>query len=138
MRLLLLLWIPLYIWSNTIDQQIEAIQKAPLKKRFEMMNAFKKEIIRMHEAERIKAIEKLKQVTQSPYGARALEEIKQKQKDMTKQRPHLTNRPKAKTGAKQHFQRQIENQVEEQLDMQVEEEIENAIENHLEDSQNDD
>ena len=59
-----------------IDAQIEAIQNAPADERFKLMNAFKKEIIRMQETSRIEAMGKLKSITQSPHSNRILEELK--------------------------------------------------------------
>ena len=39
-----------------IDAKIEAIQNAPVEERFILMNEFKKEILYMHDQERIRAI----------------------------------------------------------------------------------
>lgn len=43
-----------------IDQTIEAIRKASPQEREQLMQLFKKEVLRMQEEERIKAIKKLK------------------------------------------------------------------------------
>ena len=66
--------------SANIDAQIEAIQNASIEKHFKLMNAFKKEVLSMHEKERIDAIKKLKSITQSKHSKRALEELKDHEK----------------------------------------------------------
>lgn len=48
----------------SIDDEIEAIQKAPIEKRFKLMNALKKRIVQMKEEKRMTTIEKLQSVTQ--------------------------------------------------------------------------
>jgi len=58
-----------------MDREIEAIRKAPIAKRFKLMNAFKKEIIKMQEKERLIAIRKLKNMNKSKYANRALKEL---------------------------------------------------------------
>lgn len=62
--------------SANIDAQIDAIKHASVKERFKLMNAFKKNLIKMNEKERIKAMMKL---TNSKKAKQALDEIKKKQ-----------------------------------------------------------
>jgi len=93
-----------------MDSEIEAIRKAPVSQRFKLMNAFKKKIIKMQEKERIKAIVKLKNISKSKHGSRALEELKQQQQNKS--------------------ERYIEDATEAQ--------IENATENQLEFDHDDD
>jgi len=140
MKYLLIIILTLSCFATNIDKQIEAIRNAPVEKRFELMNAFKKEIIKMHEEERIKAIGKLKSVTKSKYGNRALKEIKSKQAQIDKkQRYGQKHKRKHKSSVtEKYLESHIENQIEEHIGTQVEEEIENEIENQIEDEQDDD
>ncbi len=62
---LLILLIPLVLWGD-IDAQIEAIQKAPIKERYKLMNAFKNKVIKMREEERLQALQKLQKKTNTP------------------------------------------------------------------------
>ena len=48
-----------FISASSIDEEIKAIQSAPMKKRFKLMNAFKKRLIQMKENERIDTLKKL-------------------------------------------------------------------------------
>ena len=59
-----------------IDARIDAIQKAPLEERFRLMNQFKEEISHMNEEARIHAITKLKSITHSEHGQKAIKELK--------------------------------------------------------------
>ena len=59
LRFLLCLSLSLHVLYADIDTQIEAIQNASVEERFKLMNAFKKNLIKMKEKERIKAIHKL-------------------------------------------------------------------------------
>ena len=58
---LLLITLCLYGAEPSIDEQIEAIQSAPLEKRHEMMNTLKRTIATMNTLERQKAIGRLQQ-----------------------------------------------------------------------------
>jgi hypothetical protein len=60
-----ILWIFLIssLYSN-IDEEIDKIQKAPIKDRYKLMNILKEKIVKMKEEERLKSISKLKLVTQ--------------------------------------------------------------------------
>lgn len=64
-----------------IDAQIEAIKQAPVSERFKLMNAFKKNLIKMKEEERIRALKKLTIHTSSKHANKALGEIKNKKQD---------------------------------------------------------
>lgn len=111
--LLLLIFLVLGFSINLcadMDSEIEAIRKAPISERFKLMNAFKKKIIKMQEKERIDAISKLKDISKSKYGSRALKELKQRQQNKS--------------------ERYIENATEAQ--------IENATENQMEYDHDDD
>jgi len=75
LTILLIALLPVLMISADIDTQIEALKKAPPEKRFEIMNALKREIIKLKSEERIKAIKRLKDITQSPNAKRVLSEI---------------------------------------------------------------
>ncbi len=49
----------------SIDEQIEAIKKAPPKKRVAMMNALKQKLAKMNQEQRIQAIQRMRQKMQS-------------------------------------------------------------------------
>ncbi len=154
MRLLLLILYSIVVLSaNTIDAQIEAIRKAPVAKRFELMNAFKRQLVRMQEEERIKAIHKLKNITRSKHGNRAIKEIKTRQRaidrnkhrsrhQLTKERMQEQHRQEVQDRTERTVDREIENHIEEQLETQIENHIEEGveyeIENQLEDEHDDD
>jgi hypothetical protein len=59
-----------------IDEQIKAIRNAPIEKRFELMNAFKKELILMKETERIQALKKLTVHSKKQDANKVLEALK--------------------------------------------------------------
>ena len=63
-----------------IDAQIDAIKNASVKERFKLMNAFKRELIKMKEEERIKAITKLSEKSNKAHAKKALDELKQNAK----------------------------------------------------------
>ena len=69
----LLLSLPL---CANIDEQIKAIRNAPIEKRFELMNAFKKELIQMKEAERMLALKKLTRHSKKQDANKVLEALK--------------------------------------------------------------
>jgi hypothetical protein len=50
------------LFSN-IDDEIDKIQKAPIKERYKLMNILKEKIVKMKDDERIKSILKLQKVT---------------------------------------------------------------------------
>jgi len=66
---------------SSIDEQIELIQNASDKDRFEMMNSFKKELIKLQEEERIGAIKKLILITESNNSQEVMEELKDNSKE---------------------------------------------------------
>jgi hypothetical protein len=57
------LFCSLLLFCNSIDEEIEAIQKAPVEERYRLMNALKKRIVRMKEKKRLQSIKKLQSVT---------------------------------------------------------------------------
>ena len=63
-----------------IDAQIDAIKHASVKDRFKLMNAFKRNLIKMKEEERIKAIKKLSETSNSQQAKEALSELKENTK----------------------------------------------------------
>jgi ADP-dependent phosphofructokinase/glucokinase len=63
-----------------IDAEIEAIQHASVKERFKLMNAFKKNLIKMKEKERIEAIKKLSKRSKNKHANKVLENLKQSKK----------------------------------------------------------
>jgi len=65
-RVWMLLLMPLLLFAD-IDAEIEAIQNAPIKERFKLMNAFKQKLIKMRELEREKAIKKLTAKTENAH-----------------------------------------------------------------------
>jgi len=99
------------LWGD-IDAQIEAIQNASIEERFKLMNAFKKEIIKMREQERLQAIHQLKALTKNPHTKKGMNEIKI-------QESHTS---------------EIEKQIEEEREQAMgEHEVENISEHAIED-----
>jgi biopolymer transport protein ExbB/TolQ len=98
--LALALSLPLYA---NIDDQIEAIQKAPLSKRFKLMNAFKQELIQMKEEEQLYAIKKLKNIHKNKYKKSALKELEK----------HIQE---TKKKLEKHIEDEINNETEDQID----------------------
>ena len=88
------------LWAESIDAQIEAIQKAPVKERFKLMNALKKRLVRMKEKERVEALSKLRLSTKSASAKRAIEKVEKDTKGIS--REHLEN----------EMESHIENEVE--------------------------
>jgi len=128
-----------FLYGNSIDAQIEAIQRAPVEKRFELMNAFKHKIIQMQEQERIDAIRKLKSITKSKNGDRAIKEIQAKQRAIhQKQQRNRRGKSIQQTLNRTQIQNELEAHIENQIDEQIEEGVENEIENQLEDEHDDD
>jgi len=66
--------LPLY--AQTIDEQIRAIQNAPVAERFKRMNAFKKKLVKMKEAERIEALKKLAHSSKRKDANKVLQALK--------------------------------------------------------------
>jgi len=63
-----------------IDAQIDAIKNASVEERFKLMNAFKRNLLKMKEEERIKAITKLSEESNTTDAKKALDELKQNAK----------------------------------------------------------
>jgi len=60
-----------------IDAQIDAIKHASVEERFKLMNAFKRNLVKMKEKERIKAIQKLSEKSNNTHAKKALDELKE-------------------------------------------------------------
>ena len=76
--LLLLICSNLILYADAnIDAQIEEIKHASVKDRFKLMNAFKKNLSKMKEEERINAMTKLTIKSNNKHAKKALEELKQ-------------------------------------------------------------
>ena len=71
--ILLLFSSPLF---SDIDDLIESMQTVSDEERFEIMNRFKKEVIKLQEEERMEAMLKLISITESSNAEAVLEEIK--------------------------------------------------------------
>jgi intracellular sulfur oxidation DsrE/DsrF family protein len=80
-QIIFTLMLLLSLTTNTlvadIDADISAIKHASTKERFKLMNAFKRNLIKMKEEERIKAIKKLSQKSNTANAKKALDEMKQ-------------------------------------------------------------
>ena len=63
-----------------IDAQIDAIKNASTEERFKLMNTFKRNLLKMKEEERIKAITKLSKKSHTTYAKKALKELKKNTK----------------------------------------------------------
>jgi len=63
-KLITILYLCSILIHASIDDEIEAIQKAPVEQRFELMNALKRKITKMKEEERMNTINKLQEATQ--------------------------------------------------------------------------
>ena len=51
--------------QSDIDKRIERIRNAPIEERYKLMNALKRELIRMREEERLRIIKKLKHTSKT-------------------------------------------------------------------------
>jgi len=85
-NILLLLCSTTFILHADIDAQIDAIKNASVEERFKLMNAFKKNLIKMKKEERIKAIIKLSKKSNNTHAKKALDELNQNSK-----REHIQN-----------------------------------------------
>lgn len=86
----------------SIDDEIEAIQKAPIEQRFKLMNALKKRIVQMKEEKRMTTIEKLQSATHG--------ELIEREEDNQTQEQNSTDVSKEKIES--HTQGIIENHTE--------------------------
>jgi len=64
MRVLFFILIPISIFAD-IDAEIEAIQKAPAKERYKLMNRFKNKILKMRQKERLEALKIVQRKTKT-------------------------------------------------------------------------
>lgn len=126
----MLIIVPLYA---NIDARIEAIQNASVEERFKLMNAFKKEVVHMQEAERIDAITKLKIITRSQHSDRALKELQKHAKPTYKYKDHEISKTKERT----EVHSEQENEVEDHIESETEDYIEDETEDHIEDTTED-
>ena len=76
MRYLFLISIMVHFLYADIDTLIESMQNVSDEKRFELMNRFKKEVIKLQEEERMEAMLKLISITESNNSKAVMEEIK--------------------------------------------------------------
>lgn len=126
-----------------MDARIDAIQKAPVEERFMLMNQFKQDIAHMNEAARIDAITKLKSITQSEHGQKAIKELKHRARQTYIKQICKTKRNQERCERNELVRHQkyendieidIENEAENHTEEGVEDEIEESIENETEES----
>jgi hypothetical protein len=91
--------------ADSIDTQIEVIQKAPVSERFKLMNALKKRLVKMKEKERLEALSKLRSSTKSKSAKKAIGKVEKDTKRIVRQ--HLENE------MENHIENEVENQVQE-------------------------
>ena len=60
----ILIFFSLFLWSQTINEQIHALDKATPKERVALMNSIKEQLISMHTEKRMKTIETLQEKLQ--------------------------------------------------------------------------
>jgi len=106
MRLLFLILflVSAFSWSNSIDSEIEAIQKAPVAERFKLMNALKKKLVKMKEKERLEALSKLRASTKNKEAKKTIGVVEKHTKKIVKQQ--LEN------VMENHIENEVENQVQ--------------------------
>ena len=138
---LLLLWCSFLPLNGNIDAQIEAIQNAPVEERFILMNAFKKEVIHMQEAERIEAITKLRSITQSRHSDRAIKELQDHARPRYHRNSERVSRTKERNERRSEREYEtedhMESEVEEHIEDETEDNIESEVEDHIEDETED-
>jgi hypothetical protein len=122
--------IPLYA---NIDARIDAIQNAPVEERFMLMNAFKKEVVHMQEAERIDAITKLKSITQSRHSDRAIKELQKYAKPKYHHNSERVSKSKERTEIEYELDDDAEDHIEDESEQHIEDETEDHIESETED-----
>jgi len=105
---LLIVFFSISLFSN-IDEQIEAMENASEEERFEMMNLFKKELIKLQEEERIDAMKKLISITESNNSEEVMEELK--------------NNSNENNTLEEHIEDEIKNDIEENIENETEEDI---------------
>ena len=128
-RITLLLIGTLPLCAN-IDAQIDAIRNAPVSERFKLMNEFKKEVIHMHEQERIIAITKLQSMTRSKHSNRVIEELERHDKHANRDKVRV--RPTVTIEKENETEDHIENETEDHIENETEDHIENETEDHIE------
>jgi hypothetical protein len=109
--LILLLYTPLF---SSIDEQIEAMQHASDAERFEMMNQFKKELVKLQEEERIHAMKKLISITESNNSHEVMEELKNNSDDQ--------NNSYENNILEEYIEDTIKNDMEENIEFESQEE----------------
>lgn len=108
LKLLLIMFSFIMLNALSIDEEIEAIQKAPVEERFKLMNALKKRIVQMKEEKRMNTIEKLQDATEG--------EVFVDEENNVTQDDNRTDRVKQKLEA--HTQKVIEHHVGHELEDQ--------------------
>lgn len=88
LKLIMIGLLSLTLLYASIDDEIEAIQKAPIEQRFKLMNALKKRIVQMKEEKRMTTIKKLQSATQGEVIEREEDNLTQDQNatDISKQK----------------------------------------------------
>ena len=90
--------------ADSIDAQIEAIQKAPVSERFKLMNALKKKLVKMKEKERLEALAKLRTSTKSKKAQKNISSLEKRTRSIRRQ----------------HLENEMENQIENEMENQIE------------------
>jgi len=109
-KIFLFLFLSSMMLFSNIDEQIEAMEQASEEERFEMMNRFKKELIKLQEEERIDAMKKLISITESNNSKEVMEELK-------------SNSSENNT-LEEHIEDEIKDDIEENIENETEEDIE--------------
>lgn len=112
--LVLLLYTPLF---SSIDEQIEAMQNASDEERFEMMNHFKKEVIKLQEEERIEAMKKLISITESNNSEEVMEELTHNSNEQNSSYEEYDN-----SVVEEHIEDSLKNDVEDNIEFEDKEE----------------
>ena len=99
---------------SSIDEQIEAMQHASDAERFEMMNQFKKELVKLQEEERIHAMKKLISITESNNSHEVMEELKNNSDDQ--------NNSYENNILEEYIEDTIKNDMEENIEFESQEE----------------
>ena len=81
MRYLFLIFFVVHLLHADIDSLIESMQNVSDEKRFELMNHFKEEVIKLQEEERMEAMLKLISITESNNSKAVLKEIEENEQE---------------------------------------------------------
>jgi transcriptional regulator NrdR family protein len=100
----------------SIFANIEAMKYASENQRFEMMNQFKQELIKLQEEERLDAMRKLIMITESNNSEEVLAELKSENSDSNNKLEY-----EAINDLTEHIEDDIKNDVEENIEYEGEE-----------------